>query len=282
MFMKTNKIILIGLCAFFLSLGTGNAFAGSSGAVGQGNISVYKGGQLAYTFKGQNPVEEEALLVCDGTCKVKAPGVSLIGAGGTRLAIKKDQDLFNLLVQEGRVDFILTDSISKVAFYTPDGHNTIADIMFNASTNSPVRGYMQINENGIAEVGVLEGRLVFSSADGAKMVYSNNRILLSLADVTAGTTLGASATGSGASTSAAAGAVAAGTAAGTAATTGMIVAGTVVAGTAAAVIFSDDSSTTSLASGVQVTSIERPVNTTVITDVADNSDDNGSDASTNR
>lgn len=278
--MQTNKIILTGVCALFLGFGTGNVVAGPSGAVGQGNISVYKGGQLAYTFKGQNPVEEKALLVCDGTCKVKAPGVSLIGTGGTRLAIKKDQELFNLLVQEGRVDFILTDSISKVAFYTPDGRNTVADVMINASTNTPTRGYMQVNDNGTAEVGVLEGRLVFNSVDGPKMVDSNNRILLSLADVTAGTTLGASATGSG-TTTAAAGAAAAGTAAiGTAAATGMVVAGAVVAGTVAA-SSSSDSTPTLLASGVQVTAIT-PVDTTVVVDVPDDSDDNGSDASPNR
>ena len=278
--MKTNKIVLTGICAFFLALGTsGNVFAVPSGAVGQGNISVYKGGQLVSSFKGQNPVEEEALLVCDGTCKVKVSGISLIGADGTRLALKKDQDLFNLLVQEGRVDFILTDSVSKVAFYTPDGQNTVADVMFNASTNTPVRGYMQVNENGLAEVGVMEGRLIFNSVDGPKMVDSNNRILLSLADVAAGTTVGATATGSG-TTTAAAGVAAAG-AAGTAATTGMIVAGGVVAGTTAAIIFSDSSSST-LASGVQVASIEQPVDTTVITDVPDGSNNNGSDASTNR
>ena len=185
--MRTDRFIATGILALFLVTGSGNAFAAPSGTVGQGNISVYKGGQLADKFTGQNPVEDEALLVCDGKCMIKSSGITLIGANGAKLAIKKDQELFNLLVNEGRVDFVITDSISKVAFYTPSGQYTVADIMFNAGTNNPVRGYMQVAGDGAAEVGVQEGRMVFSTAEGAKTVDSNNRILLAMADVTAGT-----------------------------------------------------------------------------------------------
>ena len=182
--MKADRFIATGILALFLVTGSGNAFAAPSGAVAQGNISVFKGGQLAEKLTGQNPVEDEALLVCDGKCMIKAPGISLIGADGARLAIKNEQEQFNLLVNKGRVDFVITDSISKVAFYTPDGQFTVADIMFNASTNTPVRGYMQVADDGAVEIGVFEGRMVFSTAEGAKTVDSNNRLLLGMANPT--------------------------------------------------------------------------------------------------
>ncbi len=111
--MKTNRFIATGILALFLVTGSGNVFAAPSGAVAQGNISVFKGGKLADKLTGQNPVEEEALLVCDGKCMIKALGISLVGADGARLAIKNEQDQFTLLVNNGRVDFVITDSISK-------------------------------------------------------------------------------------------------------------------------------------------------------------------------
>ncbi len=182
--MKANRFIATGILALFLVTGSGNAFAAPSGAVAQGNISVYKGGKLADKLTGQNPVEEEALLVCNTKCMIKAPGISLVGADGANLAIKNEQEQFNLLVNKGRVDFVITDSINRVAFYTPDGQYTVADIMFNASTNTPVRGYMQVADDGAMEIGVLEGRMVFSTAEGAKTVDSNNRLLLGMANPT--------------------------------------------------------------------------------------------------
>jgi hypothetical protein len=70
-----------------------------------------------------------------------------------------------------------------MAFYTPDGQYTVADIMFNAGTNIPVRGYMQVTANGAAEIGVYEGRLVLNTATGAKTIDSNNLIQLAQVDV---------------------------------------------------------------------------------------------------
>ena len=204
--MRTGQLVATGFLALFLVAGSGNTFAAPSGTVGQGNISVYKGGQLADKLTGRNPIEDESLLVCDGTCMIKAQGISLIGSNGAKLAVKNDQNLFNLLVDEGRVDFIITDSISKVAFYTPKGQYTVADIMFNADTTNSVRGYMQVADDGTAEIGVDEGRMIFSTADGAKTVDSNNKILLAMADVPAEGAAGAGAAGAaGAGSGAAAG-----------------------------------------------------------------------------
>ena len=181
--MKATRYLAAGVLSFCLVVGVGTAFSAQSGTVAQGNISVYQGGQLVERLTGQNPVTDESLLVCNGKCLVKTKGVSLIGVEGTRLAIKNDKDIFNLLVNKGRVDFVITGSVSKIAFYTPQSEYTIADIMLNASTHQPVRGYMNVSDDGRAEIGVTEGRMVFSTADGAKTVGNNDKIILAMADV---------------------------------------------------------------------------------------------------
>lgn len=149
----------------------------------EGDISVYKGGTLSDTMTGQNPVDEEALLVCNGKCMIKSTGVSIIGATGTELAVKSDQKQFNLLLKQGQLDFILSGAVGKMGFYTADRQYASADVIYNASTASPVRGYMQVTSEGSTKIGVYEGRLVFNTVEGAKTIDSNNYILLAQADM---------------------------------------------------------------------------------------------------
>jgi hypothetical protein len=209
----------------------------TAGVLAEGNISVYKGGQLTNTITGQTPVAEEALMVCNEKCMIKTTGVSLVGATGTELAIKNNDEQFNLLIRKGQLDFILGGAVSKIGFYLPDGQYTVADAVFNANTSSPVRGYVNVDDNGQTAIGVYEGRMVFNTAEGAKIVDSNDYILLAQVGV------GSGAAGAGAGSAAGAGAAAAGAGAGaggiagaigavTAAvgTTGLIVGGVVVTG----------------------------------------------------
>lgn len=204
----------------------------TAGVLAEGNISVYKGGQLTNTITGQTPVAEEALMVCNEKCMIKTTGVSLVGATGTELAIKNNDEQFNLLIRKGQLDFILGGAVSKIGFYLPDGQYTVADAVFNANTSSPVRGYVNVDENGQTAIGVYEGRMVFNTAEGAKIVDSNDYILL--AQVGVGTGAGGAAAGAAAGTAGAgaAGGVAGAIGAVTAAvgTTGLVVGGVVVTG----------------------------------------------------
>jgi len=221
--MKTKKKLSAYIMTALLTVG----FAGTqatAGILAEGNISVYKGGSLTNTITGQSPVDEEALLVCNEKCMLKSTGVSLIGATGSELSVKSGQGQFNLLLREGKVDFILSGAVEKMGFYTPDGQYSVADVVFNASTGSPVRGYMQVTEGGKTAVGVYEGRMIFSTVEGAKVVDSNNYILLAQAEMGAG----AAATGAGAG--AGAGAVGSAAAALGVSTTAVVVGGVVVAG----------------------------------------------------
>jgi hypothetical protein len=236
--MKTKKKLSAYIMTALFTVG----FAGTqatAGILAEGNISVYKGGSLTNTITGQSPVDEEALLVCNEKCMLKSTGVSLIGATGSELSVKSGQGQFNLLLREGKVDFILSGAVEKMGFYTPDGQYSVADVVFNASTGSPVRGYMQVTEGGKTAVGVYEGRMIFSTVEGAKVVDSNNYILLAQAEMGAG----AAATGAG---GAGAGAIGSAAAALGVSTTTVVVGGVVVAagavagGIAAANAINDD------------------------------------------
>ncbi len=153
----------------------------AGGSVGYGDISVYKNDTLTSKLSGQNPVEEGALLVCDGKCMLKSEGISLVAADQSKMAVTNGADTFNLYVQEGSVDYTITSSARKIAFYTPHGTYTVAEVVFNADSAPVVKGSVSVDSNGQTEITVTEGRLVFATADGMKTVDANHRIVLAVA-----------------------------------------------------------------------------------------------------
>ena len=208
--MKKICLLTTGIISLFLVVGSTNAFAGLSGIIAQGEFSVYKKGTLADKMSGITPVTEETLLVCESNCLIKTKGISLIVQDGTEMAVKKGPDQFNLMVTNGLVDFSLTNQAGKVAFYTADGQYTVGDAMFNASTESSVRGYMQITDDGRAKIGIHEGRMVFSTSVGPQTIDSQDYILLAQASAASAAASASAAGGSGAASASAAAAASAG------------------------------------------------------------------------
>ncbi|MCB2218680.1 MAG: hypothetical protein KQH59_21675 [Desulfobulbaceae bacterium] len=155
------------------------AFAG--GSVGYGDISVYKNETLAGKLSGQNPVEDGALLVCDGKCMLKSEGISLVAKDQSKMAVTNDDSTFNLYVQEGSVDYVITSNARKIAFYTPQGTYTVAEVVFNADSNPVVKGSVVVDASGKTEISVTEGRMVFATADGMKTVDADHKIVLAVA-----------------------------------------------------------------------------------------------------
>ncbi|MFH2123661.1 MAG: hypothetical protein ABIJ50_09305 [Pseudomonadota bacterium] len=165
------------------------ALAAQGGSIGQGDFSVMKGDQLVDKLSGQNPLKDESMLVCDGKCMVKSEGISLVAGDQAKFAIKNESDTFRLFLREGSVDYVITDKARKIAFHTPEGVYSIAEIVFNAASSPVVRGTVQVNKDGKTEISVKEGRLVFATADGMKAVGVNEKIVLAAI----GDTLGAGA-----------------------------------------------------------------------------------------
>ena len=170
-------------------------------SVAHGDISVFQGGQLVDKLSGQNPVDEGALLVCDGKCMIKSEGISLVAADQAKFAIQNEETVFNLYLRAGQLNYVITDSSRKIAFHTPDGSYSVAEVIFNAESAPVVKGYVRVTETGETEIAVSEGRLVFATADGMKMVDTNHKIVLAIAEVGTGTGAATgTATGTGAAT----------------------------------------------------------------------------------
>ena len=180
--MKKRIICLSTLLVLFLIGSIGTSFAMPDGAVSQGKISVFKNGKLSKKLSGTSPVEDGSMLVCDGKCMIKSNGVSILAEDQAELAITNKDGLFNLFVRRGHVEFIFSDSAKRIAFHTPEGVYSVADVMFNASTDSVVRGYMLVDDSG-SKVGVREGRMIFATSGGAKSVKANEHIILAMSDV---------------------------------------------------------------------------------------------------
>lgn len=179
-----NKAVLATAFGLMLSVSTMATLA-TAGSVGHGDFGVYKGGQLADKLSGQNPIDEGALLVCDGKCMIKSEGVSLVAADQAKLAIRNEAKTFNLFLREGNVNYTITSNARQVAFHTPQGTYTSAEVIFNAAANPVVRGYARVNADGATEIGVEEGRLVFATAEGMKTVDANQKIVLAVSEVPA-------------------------------------------------------------------------------------------------
>ena len=176
------KKTLLRAMALTVALSFGCASVGftAGGSIGHGDISVYKSGALVSKLSGQNPIEDGSLLVCDGKCMFKSEGISLIAGDNAQVAVTNETDVFKLYVKEGKVDYIITNNVRKIAFYTPQGTYTVAEVVFNASSQAVVKGSIAVNGDGATEITVTEGRMVFATAEGLKTVDANNKIVLAV------------------------------------------------------------------------------------------------------
>ena len=180
--MKKTLAKAIALTAAFSLISVNAAFAG--GSIGHGNINVMNDqDQVATKLSGQNPIEDGALLVCDGKCMLKSQGISVIADDKSKIAVENEADLFKLYVKEGKVDYIINSNARKIAFVTPQGSYTVAEVIFNADTGSVVKGSVVVSEEGETEISVQEGRLVFTTAEGTHTVDANHKIVLAQATI---------------------------------------------------------------------------------------------------
>jgi hypothetical protein len=177
--MKKTLLRTIALTASLTLFSVNPVFSG--GSIGHGNFSVYNdAGKLSSRLSGHNPVEDGTLLVCDGKCLLKSQGISLIASNNSRIAVASETDTYKLYVKEGEVKFIINNNARKLAFYTPQGTYTIAEVVFNASTTPVVRGSIVVDGQGKTEISVFEGRMVFATADGLKTIDATQKIVLAM------------------------------------------------------------------------------------------------------
>ena len=81
--MKKTLLRAVALTATLSLSSVGPAFSG--GSIGHGDFSVYdQNGLLSTRLTGHNPLEDEALLVCDGKCMIKSEGIGQIDINDRR------------------------------------------------------------------------------------------------------------------------------------------------------------------------------------------------------
>jgi hypothetical protein len=188
--MKKSFLKAVALSAA-IALGSANVCFAVGGSIGHGNISVFKDGQLVNKLTGQNPLQDGALLVCDGKCMIKSEGISLIAGDKAKVAVTNEKSSFKLYMKEGTVDYNITSNVRTIAFFTPQGTYTVAEVVFNAGNQSSVKGSVEVTADGKTEISVTEGRMVFATAEGMKTVDANNKIVLAVAPGAEGLSTGA-------------------------------------------------------------------------------------------
>ncbi|MDO5674096.1 MAG: hypothetical protein Q4G66_04145 [bacterium] len=182
----------------------------AAGITGSGNIGVYKDGKVVERLTGESQVSEDSMLVCNGQCTVQSSGIRFLANDQTKLAVRDDERNFDLFLSEGRVDFTITSAARTITFHTPQGTYTTAGVVFSASAESAVRGWAQVGPDGATEIGVTEGQMVFTTANGEQIVDANHKIQLAVSEmpsadnynagaaaVAAGSSRGGAAVGSG-------------------------------------------------------------------------------------
>ena len=114
---------------------------------------------------------------------IKSEGISLVAADKAKLAVRNQAKSFDLFLREGSVNYTITSKTRQIAFHTPQGTYTSAEVIFNAASNPVVRGYAKVNADGSTEIGIQEGRLLFATAEGMKTVDANQKIVLAVSEV---------------------------------------------------------------------------------------------------
>lgn len=103
------------------------------------------------------------------------------------MAVSNETGIFNLYVKEGSVNYVINNNSRKIAFHTPEGTYTVAEVVFDANSGSVVKGSVSVASNGQTEISVTEGRMIFATADGMKAVDANNKLVLAQSTIPAGT-----------------------------------------------------------------------------------------------
>lgn len=177
-FLVKSTVVLSAILAIASS-----GVAGTKGRIiPDGSVSLEKNGTVA-KFSEQTVLDENALIACDGNCMVKLQGISLVALDQSKFAVKESSDLLNLYVEQGRVNFVVSDTTQTFAFYTPD-HRFVKTEGFiaPASTDKSVKGYINTSDKSV-EIGMERGSMIVQTENGSQTVNAGQSILLAQADV---------------------------------------------------------------------------------------------------
>ncbi len=183
--MKSLRIATLLIAAAMMA-GVSTAGAATEGRIIPTNrVSLEKNGSVIANLTSQAPVDENALIICHGTCMVKLRGVSLVAVDKTEFAVKQIGDFMNIYVKQGKINFIITDTSRQFAFYIPDGSYVKTEgFVVPASTDSAVKGYIDVTDKATS-IGMERGGMVVQTINGRQMISQGHAIQLAMAEVPA-------------------------------------------------------------------------------------------------
>lgn len=183
--MKSLRITTLLIAAVMMA-GVTTAGAATEGRIiPTGRVSLEKNGSVIANLTSQAPIDENALIICHGTCMVKLRGVSLVAKDKTEFAVKQIGDIMNIYVKQGKINFIITDTSRQFAFYVPDGRYIRTDgFVVPASTDNAVKGYIDVTGKATS-IGMDKGGMVVQTTNGRQMISQGHAIQLAMAEVPA-------------------------------------------------------------------------------------------------
>jgi hypothetical protein len=159
--------------------------------VPQGSVKMIDSGIVV---DKEMPVPAGMLMACTGQCYIEANGLQLMGSDKTVFAVHEEAELFSVMVQEGTVDFALRADSKPVEFKTPFDSMTGKPYLIPASTDSVVRGTLQVSDDK-AVLTMTQGSLELTNAQGQKLVHAGSAIVLAQAVTDGANTSGTAGTG---------------------------------------------------------------------------------------
>ena len=177
----TRTTILLILVVLFstvtLSLG-----ATKGRIMTDGRVNLYKNDQVVSTITDQGPIDENALIACEGNCLVKMQGISLSGIDQSRFAVKNSQGALDLYIEKGKIYFVVTDISHQFAFFTPDGYYVKSEgFIAPASTGSSVKGSIEVTDTA-TEIAMDSGSMIVQTEEGAKTIKPGQTLVLAMAN----------------------------------------------------------------------------------------------------
>jgi hypothetical protein len=128
------------------------------------------------------PAPAGMLMACKGQCYIEGHGVQLMGADKTIFAVHEDETLFNVMVQQGSLDFALAADATPLRFQTPFDSLTARPHLIPVSSESVVRGTLQVTEHR-AVLSMTQGSLELTTSQGQQLVQAGNALVLTQAVV---------------------------------------------------------------------------------------------------
>jgi len=183
--MKSLRITTLLIAAAIMA-GVSTAGAATEGRIIPTNrVSLEKNGSVIANLTSQAPVDENALIICHGTCMVKLRGISLVAVDKTEFAVKQIGSFMNIYVKQGKVNFIITDTSRQLAFYVPDGRYIKTEgFVVPASSDNAVKGYIDVTDKATS-IGMDRGGMVVQTTNGRQMISQGHAIQLAMAEVPA-------------------------------------------------------------------------------------------------